>query len=152
MRYFEDVTLGEFTEFKQEYEVTEDEIIELAKRFDPQPFHIDKKAAEESIFGGLTASSVHLFAMLCAIGTTDEDTEQMHAISILGFNNMKISHPARPGDLLKVRSTITKLRRSNSRPDCGIVEAHNEMFNQDGTVVMSTDHAFLVKCRHLESG
>ncbi|MCB1615413.1 MAG: MaoC family dehydratase N-terminal domain-containing protein [Pseudomonadales bacterium] len=147
MRYFEDIEVGEKIVFQNSYKVTEEEIIEVASRWDPQPFHIDKQAAEQSMFGGLTASSVHLFAMMVGIGTCDKKTEHMAAVSALGFNNMRARHPARPGDELFVRSEVTALRRSKSRPDCGIVETANEMYNQDGVVVMSTDNAFLVSCR-----
>lgn len=146
MRYFEDLKVGEKLVFQNSYTVTEEEIIEVASRWDPQPFHIDQEAAKASIFGSLTASSVHLFAMMVGIGTTDTKTEQMAAVSVLGFNNMRVTHPARPGDVLYVSSEVIKLRKSNSRPDCGIVETHNEMYNQDGKVVMSTDNAFLVQC------
>lgn len=148
MRYFEDIEPGEKIIFQNSYEVTEEEIIEVASRWDPQPFHIDKQAAEASIFGGLTASSVHLFAMMVGIGTCDTKTEHMAAVSALGFNNVRALHPARPGDVLYVRSEVTGLRRSKSRPSCGIVETANEMYNQHGVTVMTADNAFLVSCRN----
>jgi len=146
-RYFEDLTVGEVIVFQNHYDVTEEEIIEVASRWDPQAFHIDKKAAEQSMFGGLTASSVHLFAMWVGIGTRDKKTEPIAALSVLGFNNVRITHPARPGDRLFVRSEIRRMRLSNSRPGSGILETYNEMYNQDGIVVLSADNAFLVQCR-----
>jgi len=147
MRYFEDVSVGEKIVFQNTYLVREQEIMEVASRWDPQPFHIDKAAAEASMFGGLTASSVHLFAMMVGIGTNDKTVDHLAAVSVLGFDNIRVKHPARPGDVLRVRSEIIALRRSKSRPDCGIVETRNEMFNQDNIVVMFADNAFLVKCR-----
>ena len=147
MRYFEDVHVGEKMLFQNTYVVREEEIIEVASRWDPQPFHIDRAAAESSMFGGLTASSVHLFAMMVGIGTTDKTFDHLAAVSVLGFDNIRVKHPARPGDVLRVRSEIIAMRKSNSRPDCGIVEARNEMYNQNDIVVMFADNAFLVKCR-----
>jgi acyl dehydratase len=147
MRYFEDFVVGECVEFQNEHIVTEEEIIEMASRWDPQPFHIDREAAEASMFGGLVASSVHLFAMMVGIGTTDTKTEKAAAVSALGFDKVRVSHPARPGDVLRVRSTILNLRKSKSRPECGIIQSRNEMFNQEGVIVMSTENAFLVECR-----
>lgn len=144
MRYYEDLIEGEEIVFTNHYDVTETEIIEVASRWDPQPFHTDKATAEASIFGGLTASSVHLFAMMVGIGTRDKGTDPICAVSVLGFNNMRMLKPARPGDVLKVRSTIKKLRLSNSRPECGIVETTNTMFNQHNETVMVADNAFLV--------
>ncbi len=147
MRYFEDVSVGEKILFQNTYVVREEEIIEVASRWDPQTFHIDKAAAEASMFGGLTASSVHLFAMMVGIGTNDKTVDHLAAVSVLGFDNIRVKHPARPGDVLRVRSEIVGLRRSNSRPDCGIVETRNEMYNQNDIVVMFADNAFLVKCK-----
>lgn len=145
MRYFEDMIVGEKIVFQNHYDVTEQEIIEVASRWDPQPFHIDKEAAKNSIFGTLTASSVHLFAMMIGIGTTDKHTEHFAALSILGFNNIRVVHPARPGDRLFVRCEVLSLRASKSRANCGIAETRNIMYNQDGTDVMYADNAFLVE-------
>lgn len=146
MRNFESLSVGEKFFFQNSYSVTEEEVIEVASRWDPQPFHVDKEAAKQSIFGGLTASSVHLFAMMIGIGTKDETVDHLNAVSVLGFDKVRVTHPARPGDTLYVRSEILALRRSKSRPDCGIVETFNEMYNQDDVVVMSLNNAFLVKC------
>ena len=148
MYYFEDVTEGMALDFEKEYVVTEEEIIEMATRFDPQPFHIDKEVAEKSIFGTLTASSVHVFAMMVAIGTQDTSQKQMKAVSALGFDNMRLKNPARPGDTLKVSMIVTGVRVSNSRPNCGIVQATNTMTNQRGELVMSFDQAFLIERRN----
>ena len=147
MRYFEDLVEGEVFEFRNYYTVHQEEIKEIASRFDPQPFHLDEKAAEESIFGSLTASSVHLFAMMVGIGTTDTEHEKINAVSALGFDKLRVTHPARPGDVLWVRSTITSLRQSKSRPDCGIVVSFSEMLNQDDITVMSMEQAYLAACR-----
>ena len=143
-QFYQDVVVGQTTTFNRCYHVSEEEIIEMASRFDPQPFHIDKEAAKSSIFGGLTASSTHLFSMMDSIGTKDTSVAQIAAVSALGFDNMRTRHPVRPGDELRVRSTVTEKRSSASRPELGIVSAYNEMFNQDDIVVMSFDHAFLV--------
>jgi acyl dehydratase len=147
MRYYEDLEIGQKIVFQNEYQVTEEEIIEMATRFDPQPFHIDKEAAEKSLFGGLTASSVHLFAMWVAIGTKDKLTDPIAAVSILGFDKLRITHPARPGDTLYVRSEILNKRLSNSRPGLGILTTFNEMYNQNDVVLLSAENTFLVQCR-----
>ena len=53
--HFEDVTVGETHEFGSR-DVTHEEIVGFADRYDPQPFHTDRAAAEDSMFGGLIAS------------------------------------------------------------------------------------------------
>ena len=120
---------------------------EFGKRFDPQPFHTDKTAAVDSIFGGLVASSVHLFAM--AVWFSRYLGEPTAAVSALGFDAMRMSAPARPGDLLSLRSETLHTRVSKSRPDCGIIESRSELVNQNGEVVMSYQGAFLVRRRNL---
>lgn len=151
MKYFEDFAKGQTMVFADGYQVTEEEIVEIASRFDPQPFHVDKEAAKESMFGGLVACSAHIFSMWCAVGAFDKEHEPTAAVSALGFNNMRTRAPVRPGDTLRVRATITGTRHSKSHPDCGILELDSEMYNQDDTVVFSIDEAFLVKRRSAEN-
>jgi acyl dehydratase len=62
MRHFEDFQIGEVTEIGP-VSVNEEEIIEFASRYDPQPFHIDPEAAASSPFGGLIASGWHTTAL-----------------------------------------------------------------------------------------
>lgn len=146
MKYYEDLVTGVQITFNSHYDVTEEEIIEVGKRWDSQPFHIDKAAAEESIFGGLVGSSVHVFAIFVAIGDRDIE-EKTAAVSALGFNNMKMRAPIRPGDALRVRYTVTDKRESNSLPHVGVVSISSEMFNQNDEIVFSVDNAFLCKMR-----
>lgn len=144
--YLEDFHEGQVINYSRGYKVTEEEIMELAERFDPQPFHIDKQAAEASIFGGLVASSVHLFAMWSAIGN-QADGPPVASLSALGFNNMKTLAPARPGDTLYLRVTVLTARPSRSKDDRGILEVSNEVFNQDDETVFTLEHAFLIRKR-----
>lgn len=147
MRYFEDYVPGEFKFFSGEYIVTEDEIIEVGQRWDPQPFHIDKKASEESLFGGLVASSVHLFAMSVNLGNKVAANERCAALSALGFNHVKLHTPARPGDIMRMKEIVIEVRLSNSRPESGIVNISNELYNQRDELVFSFDVAALVQTR-----
>lgn len=147
MRYFEDFVVGTDRFFIGSYEVTEQEVIEVGNRWDPQPFHTDKTAAQQSIFGGLVASSVHLFAMTVSLGNHVEAQHKCAAVSALGFNNMKLHAPARPGDQLRLKEIVGECRPSNSRPDCGIVEVRNELYNQNNELIFSFDSAALMQRR-----
>jgi acyl dehydratase len=102
MKYFEDVQVGDVMRFGR-YEVTREEIVEYARQFDPQPFHLDEEAAKASMFGGLIASGWHTGAMF--IRMVVEHMTPVHATSgAMGFDDLKWIRPVRPGDVLSVES------------------------------------------------
>jgi acyl dehydratase len=148
MLYFEDVEIDQKVTFDAVYHVTEEEIIEVGNRWDPQPFHIDPEAAKESIFGGLVASSAHVFAIWVSMGSDDIDKDKaIVSVSALGFNNLQWHAPIRPGDAIKSSFKITEARESKSRPGLGIVSSNNRMFNQTNETVFTLECAFLVPMR-----
>ena len=146
MKYFEDLAVGQEWVHNGRYELTEAEIRQVGTRWDPQPFHIDPVAAEASLFGGLVASSVHLFALMVAIGTAPGE-EPMAAVSALGFDKIRNHAPARPGDELRLRVMVLECRPSRSRPEVGIVRFSRILANQRGEVVFSDEAAFLIRRR-----
>lgn len=145
-KYFDDFEIGDAHFFDYQYEVTEEEIMEFGNRFDPQPWHIDKDAANASYFGGLIACSAHIFAMWCSIGLKDGGFP-VAAVSALGFNNMKMVAPIRPGDKLKHEIKVKSLRESKSNPGCGVIEFSNEMLNQNDELVFTIEHVVLASKR-----
>ncbi len=147
MRYFEDFSTGTVDHKGGSYLVTQGEIIEVAERWDPQPFHTDPVAAAETMFGGLVACSAHLFAISCSLSSKVPPTEKVAAVSALGFDKLRLHAPVRPGDELRMRSTVVELRRSKSRPGVGIVSSRGEMVNQHDEVVFSLESAAMVRCR-----
>ena len=147
MKYFEDFVQDNFYFSPKAYEVTEEEIIEVASRWDPQTFHIDPERAKESIFGGLVASTAHMFAIYSWLGNTQREKEEIATVSSLGYKNMQWHFPVRPGDKISMKTTITNARPSKSRPETGIVEMKHEMYNQNQEMVFSISDAFMVYCR-----
>lgn len=147
MRYFEDFVVGSVDEKSETYLVTQDEIIEMGERWDPQPFHTDPVAATDSLFGGLVACSAHVFAISCALHSKVPDDEKTAAVSALGFDQLRLLAPVRPGDELRARSEITDARRSQSRPGVGIVSSRGELRNQRDEVVFTIASAALIRCR-----
>ena len=145
MRYYEDFEVGVWRTRSERYEVTQDEIVAMGTKWDPQPFHVDEEAAKTSEFGGLVASSVHLFAITVSLSPIEG--EPPAAVSALGFDNMRMRAPARPGDVLSYRSRVMRKRPSESRPGCGIVELEGELYNQDDQVVLSYENAALIRMR-----
>jgi acyl dehydratase len=146
VRYFEDLFVGQQWVHTGRYTLTEAEILEVGRRWDPQPFHTDPVAAEASLFGGLVASSVHLFAIIVAVGTGPAE-EPMAAVSALGFDKLRLHLPARPGDELGVRVEVLECRPSRSRPEVGVVRCLRELSNQHRELVFSDESAFLVERR-----
>lgn len=135
VRYFEDLPPGTVLELG-EVEVSEAEILEFARRYDPQPFHLDPVAARDSIFGGLCASGWHTAAMqmrLLVDGLLAPET----SLGSPGIDEIRWMKPVFPGDRLRLRVTITEATASRSKPFMGSVIQHSEMLNQHGQVVMS---------------
>ena len=135
MRYFEDVQVGDTERFGR-YEVTREEIIEYARQFDPQPFHLDEEAARASIFGGLIASGWHTGAMFIRM-VCDGMVPGSATSGAMGFDDLKWLKPVRPGDVLSVESVVREKVPSRGRPDRGLVKIESRISNQRGEVVMS---------------
>ena len=141
MLYFDDIKVGYRSEVGS-YQLTETEVVEFASRWDPQPFHIDKQAAAKSIFGGLTASSLHLFAICTRLFFDHAD--QIQILAMLGKEAIRIPHPARPGDRLTYTTECIQSKPSSSRNDRGVITLKDTLANQAGDVVLSQEVALLV--------
>ena len=146
MLYFEDFAVGQVDRRPTTHLVTEAEIREMGERWDPQPFHVDPVAAEVSVFGGLVASTVHLFAIVTLLGHLGRE-EPVAAVSSLGLRRMDNHAPARPGDVLSASATVIEARRSQSRPGLGVLTNRAELTNQRGELVFSFEIAYLLQCR-----
>ena len=134
MRYLEDHHVGLVTT-SGKTRVTKEEIIEFAQRWDPQPFHVDKEAARSSIYGGITACAAHIFAIACRLDAEMET--KLAGLAGLGFDEMRVHDPLRPGDTVHLTSECTDVRRSKTKPDRGIVKIRTKLFNQRNELVFS---------------
>jgi acyl dehydratase len=133
--YLEDLNVGD--RFGSDtIEVTKESIFEFARQYDPQPFHLDEKAAEESIFKELTASGWHTAAMSMRLFVTGEFKPVGGSIG-LAVDELRWPQPVRPGDILKVETEILDVRKSRSKPDRGIIRIRNVTTNQRGEVVQT---------------
>lgn len=135
MRYLEDISVGDKVEFGR-YEVTAEEIIDYARRFDPQPIHLDDEAARAAGLGGLIASGWHSVGMYMRM-LVDNVLTGGNPMPSPGADEVRWLKPVRPGDVLSIRGEALEARPSRSKPDRGIVRWRYEMFNQDGDTVMS---------------
>jgi acyl dehydratase len=118
-RYFEDYIPGAVFEYG-EIRVDEAEIIEFARRFDPQDMHVDPEAARRGRFGGLIASGWHTGAMMMRL-LVDNFLPKAASLASPGIDELRWLHPVRPGDLLRIRVTVLEATRSRSKPDRGMV-------------------------------
>ena len=132
--YFEDFVPGRVFELGT-VDVTADEIIEFASKYDPQPFHIDPIAARNTPFGGLIASGWHtcaLYMRLLFDGLLHDSSSQGSP----GMEELRWLAPVRPGDRLSAASTVVEATPSATKPNRGTVILRSEMTNQDGVVVL----------------
>ena len=131
--YFDDFKVGDRIEAGS-VAVTEEEILQFATRFDPQPFHIDSVAAAESIFGGIIASGWHTCAMMMRLAV-DGYLHRSASLGSPGVDEVRWLLPVRAGDELTMRCSIVDAIPSTSRPDRGVVYSLWEAFNQSGALV-----------------
>lgn len=144
-RWFEDYVPGAVHELGT---ITVDggEMREFAARFDPQSYHVDPEAAAQTHFGGLIASGWHTGSMMMRLLALNYLAPES-SLGSPGIETLRWPRPVRPGDVLTVRVTVQGARRSQSRPDRGIVQSLIEVSNQDGEIVMTANPANLVLCR-----
>jgi acyl dehydratase len=134
-RYFEDYVEGDVHSFGS-VAVEANEIIEFAKRYDPQSFHTDPEAAKQTPFGGLIASGWHTTGLMMRL-FADHYLTHVASLASPGVDELRWLKPVRPGDTLSVRVTVLKATPSRSKPDRGAVTSFIEVFNQAGEAVMT---------------
>ena len=144
-RFFEDYVPGHVHEFGS-VAVTEDEVVEFARRYDPQPFHTDLDAARRTQFGGLIASGWQTAGWMMRL-VVEHYLSHVASLASPGVDELRWTQPVRPGDTLSVRATVVETRPSASKPDRGLVRTLFEVLNQRGEVVMSVRAMYMLKRR-----
>ena len=142
MRYFEDFAAGQEYPFGP-HTVTRSEIVAFAAEFDPQPFHLDERAAADTLLGGLAASGWHtaaLFMRMVALGWLNESA----SMGSPGIDSLKWKRPVRPGDVISGRTMVLDTRASNSRPDRGFLRVRHEVVNGRNEPVMLIEHSIMM--------
>jgi acyl dehydratase len=134
MRYYEDLVEGEES-CSGPRDVTLEEIIEFARKYDPQYFHTDAEAAKRSIFGGLVASGI--FTMAIWRQLDHQIAGDIAWICGVGWDDVKFKTALRAGDAVRARAKCISKRASNSQPDRGIVVYDYELLNQHNQTVFS---------------
>jgi len=141
LRFFEEIELNK-KEKMGEYRVSEEEVIEFGKKWDPQPFHIDKEAAKAFPYGGIIAPNGYTMSIITLLAAQSD--LRMATIGLLGYDELRFPNPVRPGDLLTMTSECIEKRESKSNSNNGIIRAIVEMANQNGQPVLTSESAFIV--------
>ncbi|HEV2359238.1 MAG TPA: MaoC family dehydratase [bacterium] len=143
--YFEDLSIGQ--RFRSgTYAVDAARIKAFAQEYDPQPFHLDERAAEHTLFHGLAASGWHTTAITMRLAVTGE-LRLANGILGVGVEELRWLKPVRPGDVLLVEGEVIAMRPSMSRPDHGVVKVRLTTVNQGGEAVQVVTSILLVERR-----
>jgi acyl dehydratase len=143
--YFEDFYPGQEIDLGTR-SVSEEEIVAFASQFDPQPFHVDREAAAESIYGGVIASGWHTCSMMMRM-VVDGLMAKSSSMGSPGLDGVRWLAPVRAGDTLKVLYRTTQVKASNSKPDRGVVWSKWVAINQHGETVCTVEGMGMFKRR-----
>ncbi len=146
MIYLDDLKVGARQSFGR-YEVTRDEVIAFASRYDPQPFHLSDEAAAETYFGRLSASGWHTCAMTMAMIVENMKAEPSAGLGSPGVDELRWLKPVYPGDVLRVESELLEVTPSRSRPDMGSFRSAVTTFNQHDEAVLRFSSIALMRRR-----
>ena len=146
MIYFEDLELGAETYFGS-YEVTREEVLDFAGKYDPQPFHLSDEAAAKTHFGRLSASGWHTCAMTMAVIARAVVAQKQAGLGSPGIDELRWLKPVYPGDTLHVSGEIIDKTPSRSRPEMGSFRSRTTVTNQDGVPVMTMVSIVLMQRR-----
>ena len=146
MRYLEDLEVGQKAAFGR-YEVTRKEVLDFARKYDPQPFHLDDAAAAKTHFGRIAASGWHTAAMTMAMLVKDWDGEPIAGLGSPGVDELRWLKPVYPGDTLRMETEVLEVTPSRSKPDLGSFRSRVSVFNQDDVLVFAFISIVLVRRR-----
>ncbi|WP_118858415.1 MaoC family dehydratase [Sphingomonas mesophila] len=133
--YFDDIPLGGETVFGH-YDVTREEVLEFARKYDPQPFHLSDEEAAKTYFGRLSASGWHTCAMTMAVIARHVVATRQAGLGSPGIDELRWLKPVYPGDRLTVTGTVTDKTPSRSKPHIGTIRTETLVANQHGEPVM----------------
>ncbi|HVL77843.1 MAG TPA: MaoC family dehydratase [Sphingomicrobium sp.] len=146
MIYFEDLEIGSRTRFGS-YEVTREEVLDFARKYDPQPFHLSDEEAAKTHFGRLAASGWHTCAMTMAVIARHVVAGEQASLGSPGLDELRWLKPVYPGDTLHVSGEIIDKTPSRSKPDIGSFRTRTTVTNQDKIPVMTFTSIVLIRRR-----
>ncbi len=136
MQYFEDIEIGRKMSFGR-YDVTREEVIDFATKYDPQPFHLSDEAAARTHFGRISASGWHTGAMVMSMLVANMKENPSAGLGSPGIDELRWKRPVYPGDTLRVETEVLSKRQSTTKPEMGFFKSNVTVYNQDDVVVMT---------------
>lgn len=149
MIFYEDLVIGTTRNFGA-YEVTREEVMEFASKYDPQPFHLNDEAAAQTHFGRLSASGWHTCSMTMRMMVENMMNEKSAGLGSPGVDQLRWKKPVYPGDTLRCETELIEKRRSASRPEMGIFKSRIRTFNQNDDIVLEMVSNALIRTRNPE--
>ncbi|KZX55246.1 MAG: MaoC family dehydratase [Pseudomonadota bacterium] len=149
MQFYEDIAVGQQSAFGH-YEVTREEVIDFARKYDPQPFHLDDEAAAKTHFGRISASGWHTCAMTMSMLVANLTANKQAGLGSPGVDELRWKKPVYPGDTLRCETEVIEKRRSASRPEMGVYRSRVRVLNQDDLPVMTFISNGLIRTRDPE--
>ena len=146
MIYLEDLKVGEESYFGS-YEVTREEVIEFARKYDPQPFHLSDEEAAKTHFGRLAASGWHTCAMTMSVIARKVVQTEQAGLGSPGLDELRWLKPVYPGDTLHVYGKVIDVRPSRSKPEIGSFRTATTVKNQDDVPVLTFTSIVLMRRR-----
>ena len=146
MKYFEDLEIGAETYFGS-YEVTREEVLEFARKYDPQPFHLSDEEAAKTHFGRIAASGWHTCAMTMAVIARRVVDQEQAGLGSPGIDELRWRRPVFPGDTLHVRGKIVDKTESRSKPEMGSFRTETVVTNQNDQPVLTFTSIVLIRRR-----
>ena len=146
MIFFEDLEIGSESYFGS-YEVTRDEVLEFARKYDPQPFHLSDEEAAKTHFGRLAASGWHTCAMTMAVVARSVVDDDQAGLGSPGIDELRWLKPVYPADTLHVRGKIVDKTPSRSKPEIGSFRTEMIVTNQEEVPVMRFISIVLIRRR-----
>jgi acyl dehydratase len=142
--YAEDLAVGDWMDLGPA-EVTRDEIIRFARRFDPLPIHID---GTDSPFGDVIASGMHTLSLFASI-SSPKFMARIALVAGKGFDRMRLPKPVRPGAVLTGSLQVIEVKMGPRKAD---VHCLYQMVDQNGDLVMTMVGIQVVRLRHPAPG
>ena len=150
--YWQDLQVGDSFATTQSLTLTRDDILEFAAEFDPQPYHLDKEAAEASIFGGLCASGWQVSALMMRLLTDTFHAKDIAILGVASVQEVRWKLPVFADDSLSAQVSITDRAAESGQPNVGTVDVTVQVSNQNDKPVITVQNRLLIAHEKVEVG
>lgn len=144
--HYEDFPEGHVIPFGT-FHLTKEEVLDFAREWDPQPFHLDEAAAQRSVLGGLAASGWQSSAILVRLAV-EAYANKSAAMASNSMEEARWLKPVFAGETLTGRATVLSRRVSAKRPEMGVLKMKFELLNSEGELKVEIVGIQFMRVRH----